>query len=34
MRQVLEVNIRVMPSPYSWTNKVARYLQPSPSPDP
>ena len=24
---VLEVNIRVMPSPYSWTNKVARYLQ-------
>ena len=34
MRQVLEVNIRVMPSPYSWTNKVARYLQPSPSPYP
>ena len=24
---VLEVNVRVMPSPYSWTNKVARYLQ-------
>ena len=24
---VLEVNIRVMPSPQSWTNKVARYLQ-------
>ena len=23
---VLEVNIRVMPSPYSWTNKVARSL--------
>ena len=34
MRQVLEVNIRVMPSPYSWTNKVARYLQPSPSSKP
>ena len=24
---VLEVNIRVMPSPFAWTNKVARYLQ-------
>ena len=24
---VLEVNVRVMPSPYAWTNKVARYLQ-------
>ena len=24
---VLEVNIRVMPSPYAWTNKVARYLK-------
>jgi len=23
---ILEVNIRVMPSPASWTNKVARYL--------
>jgi len=24
---ILEVNIRVMPSPYSWTYKVSRYLQ-------
>ncbi len=24
---VLEVNIRVMPSPFAWTNKVARYLK-------
>ena len=24
---VLEVNIRVMPSPHAWTNKVMRYLQ-------
>jgi len=23
---VLEINIRVLPSPHSWTNKVARYL--------
>eukprot|EP00316_Scyphosphaera_apsteinii_P000366 CAMPEP_0119303326 /NCGR_PEP_ID=MMETSP1333-20130426/4778_1 /TAXON_ID=418940 /ORGANISM="Scyphosphaera apsteinii, Strain RCC1455" /LENGTH=1066 /DNA_ID=CAMNT_0007305975 /DNA_START=248 /DNA_END=3448 /DNA_ORIENTATION=- len=23
---VLEVNIRIMPSPFSWTNKVAKYL--------
>ena len=23
---VLEVNIRVMPSPHAWTNKMARYL--------
>ena len=31
---VLEVNIRVMPSPYAWTNKVTRYPDPDPNPDP